>query len=167
MKIRDATPADAGAILSIYAPYVANTCVSFETEVPTIDAFTARIEKIVKSYPYLVCECDGVIAGYAYATRHRERGAYRYSADSSVYVAHDYQRRGIGRALYTRLFELLASLGIYTVFAGVVLPNERSVGLHKALGFTEVGTYHNAGYKLGRWLDIIWLEKPLREYDEP
>lgn len=166
-SIRGATPADAGAILGIYAPYVADTCVSFETDVPTAGEFAARMENILKSYPYLVCETGGKIAGYAYAAKHGERAAYRHSADVSVYVAPEYQRRGIGMALYERLFELMKAQGLYTAFAGIALPNEKSVGLHKAVGFKEAGVHHNAGYKFGNWLDVMWMEKPLRDYDNP
>jgi phosphinothricin acetyltransferase len=165
--IRSAKPGDAGAILGIYAPYISETYVSFETEVPTTADFTVRMTGIMKSYPFLVCEEDGGIIGYAYGSGHRERAAYKYSADTSIYVAPGYQGRGAGRALYGRLLDLLRGQGIYTVFAGIVLPNEKSVGFHKALGFTEVGVYHNAGYKLGKWRDILWVEKPLREYDTP
>ena len=164
MVIRVATPADAAAILGIYAPYVTGSCISFETDVPTVKEFTARVENNIKDYPYLVCETDGGIVGYAYASKHRERAAYKYSADVSVYIASAYQGQGIGKALYTRLFELLRERGIYTAFAGITLPNDKSVGLHKALGFSEVGVYHNVGYKFGKWLDVIWLEKPLLEH---
>jgi len=110
---------------------------------------------------------DNKIVGYTYASKHRERAAYKYSADVSVYVAPEYQRRGIGSALYTRIFELLRRQGIYTVYAGVALPNEKSVGLHTSLGFREIGVYKNVGYKFGKWLDVLWLEKPLKDYDEP
>ncbi|MCL2461258.1 MAG: GNAT family N-acetyltransferase [Defluviitaleaceae bacterium] len=165
--IRSATPADAGAILEIYAPFITGTCITFETEVPSIGEFAARIGSIAKSYPYLVSEMDGKIVGYAYASKHRERAAYRFSADVSVYVAPEYHRQGVGRALYTKLFDMLREQGIYTVFAGITLPNEKSAGLHKALGFIEVGVYHNVGYKLGKWLDVIWMGKALKEYDDP
>ncbi|MCL2518338.1 MAG: N-acetyltransferase family protein [Oscillospiraceae bacterium] len=163
MKIRNATPDDAEAILKIYTPYITGTNISFETEVPTIEEFAARIENITKSYPYLVCEIDNTIVGFAYAARHRERAAYKYSAESSIYIAPEYQSRGIGKELYTKLFELCRAQEIYTIYAGVTLPNEKSIGLHKSLGFIEVGVFHNVGYKFDRWLDVIWLEKPLKD----
>ena len=159
--IRNAAPADAAALLAIYAPYITDTCVSFETEAPTVEEFAMRIAGIIKDYPYLVCEIGGQIVGYAYASRHRERAAYLYSADVSVYVAPEHHRRGVGRALYTRLFALLKEQGIRMTFAGVTLPNEGSVGLHRAFGFRSVGVYHNVGYKLGQWLDVLWLEKQI------
>jgi len=167
LTIRNATPTDAEAILAIYAPYITDSCISFETEVPAITEFTARIEHVIPNYPYLVCEVDGKVVGYAYVSQHRERTAYKYSADVSVYIAPEYHWQGIGRALYTKLFELMREQGFYTAIAGITLPNEKSVGLHKALGFKEVGVYHNVGYKFGKWLDVLWMEKPLRDYDEP
>lgn len=167
MTIRPVVLADAGELLDIYAPYITDTCVSFETQVPGIEEFTDRINNIINNYPYLVCEIDDGIAGYAYASRHRERAAYRYSADVSVYISPAYHRQGIGNALYTTLFDLLRERNIYTVYAGITLPNDASVGLHKSLGFTEIGVYRNVGYKLGKWCDVLWLEKPLKEYDKP
>ena len=164
MNIKPAKPDDAEAILNIYAPYITDTCVSFETEVPTIAEFTERMNNIIKSYPYLVCEIGGDIVGYAYASRHRERAAYKYSADVSIYIKPEYQRKGIGKALYTKLFELLREREIYTVYAGITLPNDSSAALHKSLGFKEVGIYHNVGYKFGKWLDVLWLEKPISDY---
>ncbi len=165
--IRAATPENAEAILNIYAPYITDTCVSFETEVPTLVEFTKRIEGILENYPYLVYEADGKIAGYAYASKHRERTAYQYSADVSIYIASEYQRRGIGKKPYTNLFDILKANDIFTVYAGITLPNDSSVGLHKSLSFHEVGVYHNVGYKFGKWLDVLWMEKPLRAYDMP
>jgi len=167
MVIRSATPDDAADTLKIYAPFITGTCATFETEVPSVEEFRDRIEGIARVYPYLVCEIDGKIVGYAYASRHRERAAYKYTADASIYIAPGYHRRGIGKALNTRLFEMLRERGIYTVLAGVTLPNAASIGLLKSLGFTEVGVYRNVGYKLGRWLDLMWLEKPLKAYDNP
>ncbi len=166
-NIRNAVPADAGAILGIYAPYITDTCVSFEIEVPAIEDFTVRMKNILKNYPYIVYEVNGLVVGYAYASKHRERAAYRYSADVSVYVEPSYHRQGIGKALYEKLFGLLRDQGIYTVCAGVTIPNDSSIGLHKSLGFTEVGIYHNVGYKLDKWHDVIWFEKALRDYDDP
>lgn len=167
LSIRSATPADAAAILAIYAPYITDTVMTFETEVPALTDFTARVASILSGYPYLVCEADGRIVGYAYASQHRARAAYRYSVDVSIYIAPEYHRQGIGRLLYTALFEQLKARGFYTAYAGITLPNEKSVGLHKALGFTEAGTFHRVGYKANQWLDVIWLEKALREYGAP
>ena len=166
-SIRDAVTGDAAQILAIYAPYVTDTCVSFETEVPSVEEFTRRISEILKSYAYLVCEARGEIVGYAYAGSHRSRPAYRFSAEPSVYIKREYHRQGIGRALYQRLIARLRERGYYTLCAGVALPNEGSVGLHHAMGFRDIGVYHNIGYKLGEWRDTLWMEMPLRDYGAP
>ena len=166
MIIRNAIPDDASDVLRIYAPYITNTCITFETEVPTLAEFTGRMETYIKSYPYLVCETDNKVVGYAYASKHRERAAYKYSVDVSVYVDSEYHGQGVGRALYSKLFELLTEQGLFTAYAGITLPNDKSVGLHRAFGFRDVGVYHNVGYKLGKWLDVLWMEKPLRDYAE-
>ena len=113
----------------------------------------------------------GAIAGYAYASRHHERAAYRWAANVGIYLHSDHRRRGIGRALYTALLSLLDAQNYYTAYAGITLPNDASVGLHRAMGFVPVGVYHGAGHKLGRWHDVMWMEKLLRpqhgEPDEP
>ena len=164
MLIRPATQADAAEILRIYSPYIENTVITFETEIPQIEDFTAKIERIQDKYPYLVCEIGGKIVGYAYAAKHGERAAYQYSVDVSIYVDLDYQHRGIGKALYFNLFEALKEYDYYTAYASITLPNEKSICLHKSFGFHEVGICHNVGYKNGSWLDVIWLEKPLKQY---
>jgi len=165
--LRFVTDEDAEEILGIYTPYVTGTCVSFETEVPDLENFRERVRKISEAYPYLVCEFDGKVIGYAYASRHGERAAYKYSVNVSVYVSPEHQRQGVGRMLYLRLFELLLKRGFYTAYAGITVPNEKSEKLHRSLGFNLVGIYHNVGYKHGKWLDVMWLEKPLREYGTP
>lgn len=164
LAIRPVGEMDVADILAIYTPYITDTVISFETEVPSIEEFSERIDNIQKEFPYLVCEVDGKVVGYAYASKHRARSAYKYSVDVSVYVAANYHRKGIGKALYTSLFGLLDKYDYYSAYAGITLPNEKSIGLHKSFGFTEVGIYHNVGYKDGKWLDVIWLEKPLKEY---
>lgn len=163
-NIRMATKDDAYDILNIYAPYITDTCVTFEIEVPSFTDFENRIENIMNQYPFLVYEQDGIIAGYAYASKHAERAAYLYSVDVSIYIRHEYQGEGIGKKLYTALFEQLVNQGYYTAYAGISMPNEKSVRLHEAFGFVHAGTFHNIGYKHGKWLDVMWLEKPLREY---
>lgn len=165
--VRPVSKMDVADILAIYTPYITDTVITFETEVPTIEEFTERIENIKNEFPYLVCEVDGRVVGYAYASKHRARSAYKYSVDVSIYVAHNYHHKGLGKALYTNLFELLNKYNYYSAYAGITLPNDKSIGLHKSFGFIEVGTYHNVGYKDGKWLDVIWLEKPLKEYGIP
>ena len=164
--IRPATPEDAGAILDIYAKYVSDTTVSFEVEVPTIEDFQQRMEQIQEQFPWLVCEIDGVVAGYAYASKHAQRAAYRWSADLSVYVDEKYHRRHIAAALYAAILSMLREQGYYTVYAGVSTPNPKSEAFHTALGFEVVGVYPKVGYKLGKWCTLTWYGFPLRAYEE-
>lgn len=161
LTIRPARREDASALLAIYAPYITDSTVSFELTVPTEAEFAARIEQISQSYPYLVCEADGEIAGYAYAAPFAERAAYQHSADLSLYIAPNYKRRGIGRMLYDALFEALRRQGVHMVYAVITGENEDSLRMHTALGFSEVGHIHQAGYKFNRWIDVIWMEKML------
>lgn len=166
MKIRTAHPDDAPAIAAIYAPVVAGTAISFETEPPDAAEMRARIAKTLGAgLPWLVAEADGVVCGYAYASKHRERAAYQWSVDTTVYVADGRRGQGVGRALYGALLPLLAGLGYCQAFAGIALPNVASVGLHEALGFAPLGVYRNVGFKLGQWRDVGWWQRALREPD--
>lgn len=164
--IRSATPDDAAAIAEIYAPFVTSTAISFETEPPDADAMRARIVSGITKYPWLVAD-DGRVVGYAYASQHRSRAAYRWSVDVSVYVHASARRRGIASELYRALFASLKERGFMRAFAGIALPNEASVGLHEALGFTPVGVYHAVGYKLGAWRDVGWWELALQPLADP
>ena len=163
IAIRLARPDDTAAIATIYAPYVTDTVISFETVSPDEHEMAHRLAKTLARFPWLVAMCDGEVAGYAYAGAHRERAAYQWSADVSVYVHKDFQRRGIGRALYTPLFAILRALGYYNVYAGIALPNPASVALHEAMGMTPVGVYRHVGYKGGMWHDVGWWEGSLRQ----
>jgi L-amino acid N-acyltransferase YncA len=163
IAIRLARPDDTAAIATIYAPYVTDTVISFETVSPDEHEMAHRLAKTLARFPWLVAMCDGEVAGYAYAGQHRERAAYQWSADVSVYVHKDFQRRGIGRALYTPLFAILRALGYYNVYAGIALPNPASVALHEAMGMTPVGVYRHVGYKGGMWHDVGWWEGSLRQ----
>jgi L-amino acid N-acyltransferase YncA len=163
-SIRIATTDDSESILKIYAPYIENTSYTFETEVPTIDSFKKRIASYLQNWPWLVCEIDGVIAGYAYGARHRERVAYQWSLESSVYIHDDYQRRGVARALYTALINILRLQGFRNLYAVINLPNDKSVSFHENLGFEYFATYKNVGYKLGRWKNVGWWQLQLNEY---
>lgn len=165
ITIRPATPGDAPELLEIYRPYVTDTAVSFETEAPSTDVFAERIRRVTGFYPWLVCLVDGKIAGYAYASRHRERAAYQWSADLSVYIAEAFHRCGMASALYTALCELLRMQGIRTVYAGVTSSNPSSEAFHRSFGFRTVGTYGNVGFKLGKWWGVTWFELPLGDYD--
>jgi len=123
-----------------------------------------RIVTVLPQYPWLICESSETVLGYVYATTHRERAAYRWSVDVAAYVRTDGQRRGIARALYTALFEILGLQGYRNAYAGITLPNPASVQMHKAMGFEQVGIYHQVGYKFGKWHDVAWFERPLAEH---
>lgn len=166
LELRLATVADAAQVQAIYAPYC-HTPVSFELEPPDVAEVGRRIEKLQGQYPWLVCVDGPEILGYAYASRHRERPAYQWSVDVSAYVRPDRHRGGLGRRLYTKLFELLVLQGYVNAYAGVTLPNPASVGLHTAVGFTPVGVYRHVGYKCGAWHDVAWFERLLQPCSDP
>ena len=132
-----------------------------------MDDIRQRIAKTLPHWPWLACEHEGEILGYVYAGRHRDRAAYQWSVDVSVYIAERFQRLGVGRALYSALFTILTFQGFYNAFAGITLPNPASVGLHEALGFQLVGVYRAVGYKLGAWHDVGWWHLVLREPSQP
>jgi phosphinothricin acetyltransferase len=161
--IRLARADDDDAVARIYDPLVAATAISFELEPPGAAEMRRRILQILDFAPWLVDERDGVVRGYAYASRHRERAAYQWSVDVAVYVGEAHRRSGVGRGLYEKLFRLLRLQGFYAAHAGVTLPNAASVGLHEALGFEPVGIYRGVGYKLGAWHDVGWWQLALRE----
>ncbi|HEY2154854.1 MAG TPA: arsinothricin resistance N-acetyltransferase ArsN1 family B [Isosphaeraceae bacterium] len=161
--IRLATGDDAAAVRAIYAPFCAESShVSFEVEPPSVEEMRRRIETTLGRHPWLVAEEGGEILGYVYAGPHRERAAYRWSVDVTVYIG-ERRRSGVGRGLYRSLFEILKRQGFVSAYAGATLPNEGSVGLHRAMGFEEVGVYRRVGFKAGAWRDVVWWRLPLRE----
>ncbi len=164
--IRTANAADATSILEIYAPYIINTSLTFETEVPSSEALAQRINTYIENWPWLVYETNGSIAGYAYATRHRERIAYQWCVESSVYIHDNYQGTGIGTALYMALFEILKYQGCRNVYAVINLPNDKSVSFHERFGFTWFADYKNVGFKLGNWKIVGWWIKQVNDYTE-
>ena len=165
--VRSAGPADAAAIAEIYRPYVTDSCVSFELEPPDEAEMARRVEKVIEWAPWLVCEVDGRVVGYAYASRHRERAAYQWSVEVSAYVRPEVQRGGIARLLYDELFAFLVRQGFYSAFAGITLPNDASVAFHLSMGFTLVGVFHKIGFKHGRWHDVGWYERALQAAGVP
>jgi phosphinothricin acetyltransferase len=156
ITIRLASADDAAAIASIYGPYCESTAVSFEYVAPPAAEMGNRIRSVTAQFPWLVLVDAGGIAGYAYASRHRDRAAYGWSVDTAVYVSPKYRRRGVGRALYTTLFALLRLQGYFKAYAGITMPNAASIALHEAVGFKLVGVYERVGYKLGAWHDVAW-----------
>jgi L-amino acid N-acyltransferase YncA len=164
--IRLAKPEDAALVLAIYTPYIINSAFTFETEVPSTENFAHRIIACQENWPWLVCETNGIISGYAYATKHRERAAYQWCVESSVYINNDYHHRGIGKALYTTLFKILQFQGCRNVYAGITLPNEKSVAFHKSFGFKWLADYKNIGYKLDKWNTVSWWELQLNDHND-
>jgi phosphinothricin acetyltransferase len=166
-RVRDAVPEDAARCAEIYAPYVTGTTVSFETQPPTPEELARRIAAAQERHAWLVLEDGGAVAGYAYGGPFMARAAYAWSTAVSVYVDDRWRRTGAGRALYEALFGRLAGRGLRMALAGITLPNDASVGLHRALGFETVGTYRRVGWKHGAWHDVLWLQRPLVEDDGP
>lgn len=163
LTLRLAQPADAPGILAIYAPIVRETAISFELEPPDEEEMRRRIAAVLDKRPWLVCADGATIAGYAYATSWRERAAYQWTVETTVYVHPDHHRRGVARGLYTALLAALRAQGFTTALAGIALPNPASVGFHESFGFQWVGVYRSVGYKLGAWHDVGWLQLMLRE----
>jgi len=159
--LRLAQPSDAAAMAAIYRPAVVESAISFELEPPGERELAARLEALRGFAPWLACEDDGLVTGYAYASRHRDRAAYQWSVDVSVYVLDGRRRGGVGRALYGSLLALLRLQGFKAAHAGIALPNPGSVGLHEALGFRRVGVYARVGFKLGAWHDVGWWQLEL------
>ncbi len=158
IRIRSATVADAPVLLSIYGPLVETSAISFETVVPTTEEFARRIEKAVTGWGWLVAELNGHCIGYACGSGHRERAAYRWSVEVSAYVDPDHHRRGVGRALYIELFKKLTERGFCNAYAGIALPNDASIALHRGVGFESIGIFKAVGRKFGRWHDVAWFQ---------
>ncbi len=165
MRVRLADAArDAARVAEIYRPAVEGNFISFEEAAPTGNEMADRMRRVLARLPWLVAEDEsGVVVGYAYASPHRERAAYRWSVDISVYIDPAWQRRGIGRLLYDDLLEWLRGHGFVNVYAGVSLPNPGSVALHEAIGMRRIGVYERVGYKLGEWRDVAWFGMRLSE----
>ncbi|MFL5489691.1 MAG: GNAT family N-acetyltransferase [Gemmatimonadaceae bacterium] len=159
--IRVAGIDDAAGIADVYAPAVLERSTSFELEPPTPDEFASRISTVLEKFPWLVCESAGECIGYAYATAHRDRAAYRWSVDTAVYVSDRAHRRGVGTALYVSLFGILSRQGYRNAYAGITLPNPASEGMHLRAGFALVGIYKHVGYKFGAWHDVAWFERSI------
>lgn len=167
LEIRTAVIADAEAIQRIYAPIVLKTAISFEEIPPSVDEIAQRITMTLQTYPYLVAEEGGEIKGYAYASQHRARPAYRWAVDVTVYIAESARRQGIGRLLYKTLLPILEKQRFRAAYAGIAQPNEGSVGLHESLGFDHIGTYPEVGFKLGEWHDVGYWRLGLCQLTPP
>ena len=165
MKIRFATVEDTENLLEIYAQYM-ETPITFEYEVPSVEEFKQRILAISKDYPYIVLESDGKLLGYAYAHRFKERSAYTWGAELTIYMDKTSHVKGYGKKLYSALIELLKLQGVKTAYACVTSANEASEMFHEKLGFKKCAEFKNAGFKLGKWYGITWFELPINEYDK-
>lgn len=167
MTIEVANKTHASAIADIYAPYCAPDCyISFESSAPDKVEMESRIDSLHFKYPFLIYKEDDKILGYAYASPHNQRAAYDWSSNVSIYLSQNAKGRGIGRALYTCLFDTMRNLGYYNLYAGITLPNESSEGIHKAMGFKHVATYEKVGFKNGAWRDVLWLLLALRKHED-
>lgn len=171
--IRAARAEDARELLEIYAPYVKETAITFEHDVPTEAEFAGRIESILCSYPYLTAEENGELIGYAYAGRFRTRQAYAWDVETSIYIRQDRRKCGVGRALYEKLEEILRLQGVLNLYAGVAYPekedeylNKNSFGFHEHMGYQAVGEFCRCGFKFNRWYNVVWMEKHLGKHGE-
>lgn len=169
--IRIAKPEDAEELLKIYAPYVKHTAITFEYEVPSVEAFRSRIEQILKKYPYLAAERDGRLAGYAYAGTFNERAASDRSVETAIYVREDARKDGVGRMLYEALEKILCKQHILNLNACIAYAEtedpyltKNSVQFHEHMGYRFAGQFHKCGYKFGRWYDLVWMEKYIGEH---
>jgi L-amino acid N-acyltransferase YncA len=166
-SVRDASEGDAEACAAIYAPYVTDTAISFEIDPPLPAEMSARIATALRTHAWVVLEDEGRVVGYAYGGPFKSRSAYRWSCEVSVYLERARWRAGGGRALYEALFARLAERGFRTVVAGMTLPNQASVGLHRAMGFEPVGTYRRIGWKNDAWHDVAWMQRTILTGQDP
>ena len=162
MLCRPACPQDAARLAEIYAPYVADTAITFATVPLTEKDFLHKMES---PYPFLVAEENGVVQGYAYAAQFREKEAYRLDVELSIYLPPDARGRGLGAALMERLLERIRRQGYLNAYSCITLPNPASIALHERFGFRQIGLFEKSGYKLGRWHDVVWLALPLGSFD--
>lgn len=165
--IRLATPQDAGGMLDIYAPYVRQTAVTFEYDVPSLEEFRGRVENTLPRYPWLAAEEAGLILGYAYAGRYHSRAAFQWDAEGSIYLRPQAQGTGLAAPLYRCLIQLLTVQGIQNFYGCITHPNPASEAFHRKMGFTDLAIFPKAGYKLGQWWDILWNHLPLGEMAGP
>ncbi len=165
--IRLAEKQDVPGILEIYAPFILDTAVTFEESVPDDESFWERIQGIMTELPFLVCEIDGRIAGYAYASGYRSRASYRWTKEVSVYIHPDFQRKKVAHALYTSLNEMVRYQGIADLLAIITMPNEPSVAFHEYFGYRKCAEFSKVGYKMGQWQNVGWFELFLQDESKP
>lgn len=166
LDIRMAAPADAEELLKIYTPYVLKTAITFEYEVPSPDEFRGRIAQILTRFPYLKAVKDGAITGYAYVSPFKSRAAYDWAVETSIYVDENCRGCGVGHRLYEALEEILKQQNIINLEACIAYPNPESIRFHEKYGYKTVAHFTKCGYKLGKWYDMIWMEKMLGEHPQ-
>lgn len=157
---------DAAAMLEIYSPFILNSGITQEITVPSIEEFQKRISETLELRPWIVCEINGDVAGYAYAGKYRDRKGYQWCTEPSVYISEKYLRNNIAHSLYTALFEILEILGYINAYAVITLPNDRSISFHEKFGFEYLTTYKNVGYKLGQWHDVGWWSYTIKAHND-
>lgn len=165
-SIRVADKSDAAAMLEIYSPFILNSGITQETDVPSVKDFQQRIISTLEQRPWLVCEIGNQIAGYAYAGKHRERKGYQWCTEPSVYVSENFYRYGVANSLYSALFDILEIQGYVNAYAVITLPNEKSTSFHEKFGFTYLTTYKKIGFKLGQWHDVGWWQYEINPHNE-
>jgi len=161
LVVRPVRPGDAAGVRAVYAPIVEQTFISFEEEPPGVDEMGRRIAAVTATHPYFVAERNGTLLGYCYGSQHRARAAYRHSAEVTVYVGEQARGQGVGRALYSALLPELTARGFHMAYGGIALPNDASIALHEAMGFTHLGVFREVGFKLGVWRDVGWWQRSL------
>lgn len=167
ISIRPVKISDAAFCLSLYSKYVVGSAVSFELEAPSLEEFLNRIDTISNRFPFLVAEENGTAIGYAYASAYRDRAAYQWNVEVSIYVEDQNKKSGVATALYTQLFSELERIHICKAFAVIALPNDASVGFHHKMGFEKFATYKNVGFKLNQWHDVLWMERTIQSPETP
>lgn len=164
ISVRNAKLADAEELLNIYAPYVRETAITFEYTVPTIEEFRERMKKTLKKYPYLVAVQEAEILGYVYASAFKDRAAYDWAVETTIYVKQDRRQSGVGKKLYQALEDVLKRQNIVNLYACIAYPNPGSIGFHEYLGYQTIGHFSKCGYKFETWYDMIWMEKIIGEH---
>ncbi|MFT4758026.1 MAG: L-amino acid N-acyltransferase YncA [Vicingaceae bacterium] len=165
-QFRLCTRADAVSVRDIFKYYIEETAITFEMVLPSVEEFEQRITTVMEQFPWIVVTKDQQLVGFAYGAKHRVRQAYQWCTELSVYVIPEFQKEGLAKHLYNGLFLLLKEQGFFNAYAGITLPNDKSLQFHKRLGFIEIAKYQNIGWKLGAWHDVIWCHKRIQQYTD-
>lgn len=167
ISIRTATLEDAAHTLAIYTPYVTDTDITFDTEIPSLDEWIGRIRNTLARHPYLIAFVEGRAAGYAYASPFRHKAAYDWSVETTIYLSSEHRAQGIGRQLHDALEQILSAQGVTNLNACITYPNPASIAFHQRMGYAQNAYFTRCGYKLDRWLDVVWMEKHIAPHTVP